>query len=120
MVSLALLAFGTTLFFALHREPRVRIYGDLSAADQAEIMRLTRREMKRDYFPEFSWQNAAKIPKQLRFYTGLNIRRIFVLDTDHVLVFIAKSHDDDERLRIFCHFIKNTNHWELQQNSYFN
>jgi hypothetical protein len=119
LISLALLVFATTIFFALNREPQVHIYGDLSAIDQAEIMRLTRREMKRDYFPEFSWQNAGKIPNQLRFYTGLNIRELLVRDTNHVAVGIAKSHYDGESIRLFYHFRKETNHWRLQKNFYF-
>jgi hypothetical protein len=110
IVILVLLCSSLVWFVANHERP-IPVNGELPAEDEKEILRLARRQMRREYFPELSWANIKNLPRELYAYNGLSVRSIKVQYEGYVAVWIAKSDDQDESILMF----KGTNGWKIMR-----
>ena len=114
LIAILLLALSGILFFATRREtPFMVIGGDLSAKDLTEIKRTVHRELRREAFPDLSWDSVKRLPGGLRFLAGVNIRAVEIRysDSSYVRVWIGRSRDPEESLRLTIPLERGTNGW---------
>ena len=95
LLAFLLLLFSGILWFALHRDEKIVVEGNLSATDLAEIKRLVRSEMRRRVFPDFSWASVKALPASSLTYLQSQVLFIYAPANDPVLVAIAKSRRPD-------------------------
>ena len=73
------------------RQIPVEVLGKLPAEDVAEIVSAAKREMRREIFPNLSWQSLKEAPKAIRAYVGIKLIAIRAYETNDVLVYLFRE-----------------------------
>jgi hypothetical protein len=77
LISVLLIVFSDILWLSMRPEPPIEVYGNLSTKEIVQIKSATRREMRHDLFPDFSWLSVKGLPGAIMEFSR---RRILAIE----------------------------------------
>jgi hypothetical protein len=85
------LLFAVLVWNISGRQIPVDVIGELPEKDVAEITAAVKREMRREIFPNFSWQSLKDAPKAVRAYFGIKLISISVDGDKNAFVYLFRE-----------------------------
>ena len=86
LVCIPVLLFAVWLWLACSSKIPVDFVGELSEKDVAEIVAAVRSKMRREVFPNFSWQSLKSMPGVIKRNSSIKLITIFKTDLSNVNV----------------------------------
>lgn len=115
-MGLVVLVCGGIVWFAMRREQKVVVAGNLSGTDVEGIKHIVYAERRREVFPGFSWRNAKELPNAVSEYCRSSIVCVISTNNNFALVGVGRiTRRGGYLITRFPDYslVKGTNGWRL-------